>query len=367
MKIAFIIYGSLDTISGGYLYDRHLVGRMRERGLTVDIVSLPWRNYARHLLDNLNLRFARRIARGGYDLIIQDELNHPSLFALNHYLKASTRRPIVSVVHHLRSSEQHPRLLCPVYRAIERHYLRTIDGFIFNSQTTQTTVTQLLRRPAPHVIARPGSNPGEGLPLEAVAARAAQDRSLQVLFVGNLIPRKGLHTLIDAFGTMPAGSAHLTAIGSLQAAPAYAASIRRKIEQKQLQNRVQLLGSVSDEVLRQHLAAADLLAVPSQYEGFGIVYLEGMAFGLPAIGTTAGAAGEVIQDHQSGFLIEPGDAAGLAAILTALANDRAQLRRMCIAAREAYDRFPLWAASMDKAISFLIDNYSLSQRSFHSG
>ncbi len=52
MKIGFIIYGSLDTLSGGYLYDRKLVEYFRSQGDTVEIISVPWRNYAAHLTDN---------------------------------------------------------------------------------------------------------------------------------------------------------------------------------------------------------------------------------------------------------------------------------------------------------------------------
>ena len=56
MKIGFLIYGSLDTLSGGYLYDRKLVEYLRTQGDTVQIISLPWRNYAAHLSDNFRFR-----------------------------------------------------------------------------------------------------------------------------------------------------------------------------------------------------------------------------------------------------------------------------------------------------------------------
>ncbi len=63
----------LDTMSGGYLYDRKLVKSLRKRGDQVEIISLPWRKYAAHLTDNFHFRLPR-----GFDLIIEDELNHPS-------------------------------------------------------------------------------------------------------------------------------------------------------------------------------------------------------------------------------------------------------------------------------------------------
>ena len=71
-------------------------------------------------------------------------------------------------------------------------------------------------------------------------------------------------------------------------------------------------GALDNEPLKQKLKQAHVLIVPSSYEGFGIVYLEGMAFGLPAIGTTAGAAGEIIEHGKTGYLIEPNDSATLA-------------------------------------------------------
>lgn len=63
MKLGFIIYGSLDTLSGGYLYDRKLVEYLRDQGDTVEIISLPWRNYAAHLTDNFWFRLPHVVAR----------------------------------------------------------------------------------------------------------------------------------------------------------------------------------------------------------------------------------------------------------------------------------------------------------------
>ncbi len=63
MKIGLVIYGSLDTLSGGYMYDRMLVDYLRAEGDTVEIISLPWRNYAAHLTDNLSFRLWTPAAR----------------------------------------------------------------------------------------------------------------------------------------------------------------------------------------------------------------------------------------------------------------------------------------------------------------
>src|SRR5512133_273198 len=133
MKIGFVIYGSLDTLSGGYLYDRKLVEYLRTQGDTVEIISMPpgmtgrsdWRNYAAHLGDNFTFRLPT-----GLDILIQDELNHPSLIAAN---AGKHPYPIISLVHHLRCSELRPKWQNRFYRLVEKAYLNSIDGFIFNS------------------------------------------------------------------------------------------------------------------------------------------------------------------------------------------------------------------------------------------
>jgi glycosyltransferase involved in cell wall biosynthesis len=95
------------------------------------------------------------------------------------------------------------------------------------------------------------------------------------------------------------------------------------------------------------------LVVPSSYEGFGIVYLEGMGFGLPAIATTAGAAGEIVSDGIDGFLIEPGNAGRLADRLKVLNEDRDVLIRMSLAARARYLRQPKWSETAGRIREFL--------------
>jgi len=351
VRLALVIYGSLDTLSGGYLYDRRLVEHLRRAGDTVEIVSLPWRSYPAHLMDNLDPGLHRRLSALRVDLILQDELNHPSLLAANHALRRAGQPKIVSIVHHLRSSELHPRPLLALYRVVERAYLRGVDRFIFNSRTTRAAVEALAGRSAPGVVATPaGDQPGGALALEAVRRRVRQGGPLRLVFVGNLIPRKGLHTLLQALRMVDAGPWRLEIAG----APVDAGYARRMYAAaRSLGERVQFLGRVTDGDLHALLARSDALVVPSTYEGFGIVYLEAMARGLPGVATQAGAAGEIIQDGKSGFLVPAGDARALAGVLNRLAADRALLERMSAAARRRYDDFPTWEQTAARARQYL--------------
>jgi glycosyltransferase involved in cell wall biosynthesis len=349
MKIGLIIYGSLDTLSGGYLYDRKLVEYLRRQGDTVEIISLPWRNYAAHLGDNLTFRLPP-----GFDILIQDELNHPSLIGAN---AGKHTYPVVSLVHHLRCSEQRPGWQNAFYRAIEKRYLDSVDGFIFNSQTTKGVVTGLVGDSKPSLIAYPPTDRfGSGLPESVVTARVAEAGPLRVLFLGNIIPRKGLHTLLEALGKINREGAKffiLDVVGSLTTDSIYSVQMREKVHALGLGSFVTFHSSLDNSLLVEQLKSAHVLAAPSSYEGFGIVYLEGMAFGLPAIGTTAGAASEIITDSENGFLIRPDDAETLSARLTALATDRQLLARMSINALKRYRQQPTWEQTAKNIREFL--------------
>ena len=352
MRIGLIIYGSLDTISGGYLYDRNLVGHLRGAGDTVDVISIPWRNYARCLSDNFSRDLYRRLRQASLDVLLQDELNHPSLFALNRRLRGRIRYPIFSVVHHLRCAEAHPARVNWLYRWIERQYLASVDGFVFNSETTRRTVcdtlrvdqTELLRS----VVAYPaGDRFASDLTVEAITRRAHEPGALRLVFVGNLISRKGLHVLLGALARLPTDTWQLAVIGNPHVDEDYTSLVQRQIAAQHLTH-VQLAGALPDSELAKTLAASQVLVVPSDYEGFGIVYLEGMGFGLPAIATTSGGAREIIADGENGFLIPPNDPMTLADRLESLLRDRARLAQMSLAARERFRRQPRWSESMGR-------------------
>ena len=345
MKLALIIYGSLDTLSGGYFYDRKLVEYLRAQGDTVDIISLPWRNYPAHLADNFSFRLPR-----GYDIIIEDELNHPSLLAAN---AEPHPCPVVSLVHHLRCSEERPAWQNNLYRIVEKKYLRSVDGFIFNSQTTQGVVSSVVENSKPSIVAYPPTDRfGGPIPESEIETRANEPGPLRILFLGNLIHRKGLHTLLSAVESLKS-KVELNIVGALNFDPAYTQAMQAFVTVKGLSSMVRFHGALDHEPLREQFMRAHVLCVPSSYEGFGIVYLEGMGFGLPAIGTTEGAAGEIIRDGETGFLVPPRSADLLAARLASLAADRPSLTRLSLAARQRYLEQPAWMETASNIREFL--------------
>lgn len=353
MKLGLIIYGSLDTLSGGYLYDRKLVEYLRLQGDSVEIISFPWRNYASHLTDNLHVRLPSNV-----DILVQDELNHPSLLMAN---QEKHRCPVISLVHHLRCSELRPKWQNAFYAWIEKKYLQSVDGYIFNSRTTEKVVNDLMEEKGPSMVAYPPTDRFEEPISEKEIIERAKSDELRILFLGNVIYRKGLHTLLQAVSLQPSAF-RIDVVGSLTSEPRYAKQIQEFIAQNDLSSFVLLHGPLDKEPLIEKLKNAHVLVVPSSYEGFGIVYLEGMCFGLPAIGTTAGAAAEIITDGVDGFLIKPENSEELAEKLKIFHENRDILLQMSLAAQERYLRQPKWDQTAGRIRRFLlkrIDEFSV--------
>ena len=356
MKIGLIIYGSLQTMSGGFLYDRKLVENLTAFGDEITVVSIPWKKYPLNLLDNFSSPLRDRLLKSGFDVLLEDELNHPSLFLLNGWLHTKTKIPIIGIVHHLRINEKHSKLLLPVYRVIEKKYLTSLDGVICNSKTTRQSVENLLSRKINHVVAYPAADHFE----KGFSAPEDQDRResglpLRILFIGNLIPRKGLHVLIQALSLMREARWELTVVGSKDFEPAYAKDVIKLAGRLLPSAKVNFIGALTDEELLRTYQKNDLLVVPSSYEGFGIVYLEAMQLGLAPVGTTGGAAGEIITDQVNGFLVPPDDPAALSTVLRRLISNPQDLRQIQKNASQRAREFPSWRQSAELSRDFLIE------------
>lgn len=206
--------------------------------------------------------------------------------------------------------------------------------------------------------------------------------SLRILYVGRVSPEKGVHTLAEAFrlllcendrfeleiagpvGLLPlsqvrllANDPHVAALerfygnglwGALESQLLHARSgYRRSIEALlpgHSQVRVRFLGQLPRDALMGVYHRADVLVIPSLCEEpFGLPVAEGMACGLPCIGSNAGGIPELIEHETTGLLVERGDAAGLAGALRRLARDPALRERFARLGRERAERLFDWS------------------------
>jgi glycosyltransferase involved in cell wall biosynthesis len=348
MNVGLVVYGSLDARSGGYRYDRELVRRLRARGATVSLFTQPQRPYPFRFVDNLDREFARRIQRANLDVLLEDELNHPSLLTMGRRANLPTR---VSIVHHLRISERHARAQKAFYAMVECRYLDGVDGFICNSATTASVVRENSPRPRPLVVARPGGREMLQPPSSEELLGKAARPPFRILFVGQLTRRKGLATLLDAVGALPRGTWRLDVVGDAEAEPRYARRCRARAED--FGNAVRFRGHLDGEALDAAYREAHVLCVPSQYEGYGIVYAEALQYGLPAIATQDGGASEIIEEGRTGFLV-PADSPSAVAAALAQLDDPKRLAAMSLEALQRGGALPTWQESMDIAVDFLM-------------
>ncbi len=349
MNIGLMIYGRLDTLTGGYLYDRQMVAALEARGHRVRVISLPVLRYPGRLALNGRLTGDTQ----GLDLLLQDELCHPSLIRFN-TRRSNHHCPAVAVVHQVLCDEPRATWRNRLLRLVEKHYLDHVDGFVFNSCTTRDTVWRLTAADRPHVVAPPGGD-RLGVPLSpaVIRARAQAPAPLRLLFLGNLISRKGLLPLIHALAELTHRAWQLRVVGRRDMDAVYVRRVRQALAARGLADRVQLVGRREGPALAAELERAQLLCMPYAYEGFGMATLEAQAFGLPVIGAREGATGELISDGVNGYLVRFGDHAAVCRALAILDADRAKLGQMGLAASRRFARHPTWAGTMAHLADFL--------------
>ncbi len=347
MRIGFVIYGSLDTLSGGYLYDRIVVEGLRKLGHDVKVIDLSSGWYFKRLWLGFSPNLLRRLLSGGIDILIEDELCHPSLFLVNRRLHSKSGPLLVALVHHILSDEPRRHWQNVLFSLAERRFLATVDGFIHNSETTRNKVAALVEHTRPEVVAYPaGDRFGTSLFAEAINKRAHRAGPLQLLFLGNVIPRKGLLPLLKALAGIDPEIWRLSVVGGLDFDPAYTSKTQQLVRQLGRPDSVRFLGPLQEAELVEVLSNCHIFCMPYAYEGFGIAILEAMSFGLPAIGCLDGAAGETIRHGMNGFLLAPSDLAGLTPLLMRLHRDREELLRMGLAACATYAEHPTWQDSI---------------------
>ncbi|WP_224336883.1 glycosyltransferase family 4 protein [Haloprofundus halobius] len=359
MRVGFLVYGDLDERSGGYLYDRRIADALRRRGDEVVTFSLPERGYLRSTADNFDASLRRRIRSANLDVLLQDELCHPSLPWFNRRLDLDA--PVVAVVHHLRADERRSRWRNALVRRLERAYLRSVDALVCNSQATRRSVSltvgdtegEVDRKPS--VVAYPAGDRFESFAGTVSPTRVrerAEDGPLRIVCVGNVTRRKNVEILLAGLERVR-DPWELVVAGSLDGDPEYVASLRETVDRLALDDRVRFTGRIDDSALAALYERSHLFAMPSTHEGFGIAYVEAMGFGLPVVASVSGGATELVADGTSGYLVDPLDPTEITDAAAPLCRNRNRLARMGLAALATYEAHPTWAESGARVGAFL--------------
>ena len=113
-------------------------------------------------------------------------------------------------------------------------------------------------------------------------------------------------------------------------------------------DRVHFTGWLTPDEVARWYAAADVLVVPSWYEPFGMVILEGMLYGLPIAAAGVGGPAEILRDRETALLFPPKDATALASVIVELASSPELRRTLGKSAANAVRRTWLWPQVVNK-------------------
>lgn len=170
----------------------------------------------------------------------------------------------------------------------------------------------------PDVIIHPGTNPQRFSPLQK-----SPSNKIILLTIARLVPRKGIDTVIESLPALLESCPNLQYQIGGQGPDLD--RLQSLVNQLQLSSAVQFLGYLPDEQLPDIYRAADIFVMPSReaaqntsVEGFGIVFLEASASGLPIVATHSGGIPEAVLDGKTGLLVQPDNVSELKKALASL-------------------------------------------------
>ena len=335
-ELTFVISADYERATGGWVYDQRLLEGLAHLGWRIHRVQLPagFPNPSDEARAESAAAFAR-IADGA--LVMIDQL---CLGVLPEVAQAEAKRlRLVMIVHHPLALEnvRAPRESEALARS-EREALGHCTAIIATSHATaHTLATDYGVSPDRIIIAVPGIH-------RPPPARGGQGRTLKLLSVGAVVPRKDHGALVSALAGLRHLPWHLTIVGNTARTPQHVARLRTRVAACGLSSRVTLTGELSPRALANLWRTADVYVATSRHEGYGMAVAEAFAHGVPVVTTRAGAVSQWI-GRRGAIVVPNGNTAQLKAALTRVLFQpalRASLRRGAIARRRA---LPTWEAT----------------------
>jgi glycosyltransferase involved in cell wall biosynthesis len=325
-EIAFVVPGRLTQLTGGYLFERHIVEGLRTCGRLVRVIELSTRDPEEGSATLTGLTAGTRTVIDGLALAHLGDAVVPQMRRLR--LVAFVHGPLA------RETDLSP---AAASRAILREagLLSRVRGIICPSRNTAAAIEGYGVPPGRIAVVPPGT----ARPNRPPVGRRGPVRAL--LCVANLVPRKGHAELVEALARIRDLDWSLTCIGSLDRDPATARSVRSKVSATGLGRRITLTGELPPHRVTRAYREADAFVLPSFHEGYGMVYAEAMVHGLPVIATTAGAIPETVP-RQAGVLVPPGDPRALARALRRVIAEPALAAGLAAGSRATGDGLPNW-------------------------
>jgi glycosyltransferase involved in cell wall biosynthesis len=328
---AFAIPGDIETLTGGYIYERRLLEGLRALGRDVTHIQLG-ASFPDPSVADMEDAVTQLAAIDPSRPLILDGLVFGSI-ATQGLAKVSA--PIVAMIHHPLALESglDPVRKEQLYRT-ERENLGLVGHVLVPSPHTKRILIEQYGVDAAGItIARPGT-------VQPSRPRDPVDPPL-ILSVGIQHPRKGHDVLLRALGRLPGSDWQAVIVGS-RYDPDHAVELGQLHADLGLGTQVHLAGRVSADALSRLYAQAAVFVLATRYEGYGIVFDEALANGLPIVSCNTGAVPDTVPSD-AGLLVPVGDADALADAMHRLLTDSALRRRVSDAALGHGWALPTWS------------------------
>lgn len=327
----FAIPGDIDTPTGGYIYEKQLLLALRRGGLRVRHLQLPG-GFPNPTAEDMAVTAQALAELPAHQPVILDGFL-PG--AMPPETLRQMKAPFIAVTHHPLCYETGIDPARARYlRQAETENLHRAAHVVVPSQHTAQMLVQDFGVPRDRItVAPPGTARAPSLP-------PADCNEARVLSVGQLVPRKGHDTLIAALAAVADVPWTATLIGR-DTDQAYGQMLRDQVRQFGLEDRIEFAGYVAPDALTQHYAAASLFALATHYEGYGMVFAEAMAHGLPIVTCDGGAVSQTVPGD-AGLLTPVGDATAFATALRRVLVDDALRRQMSTASARHGRALPDW-------------------------
>ncbi len=337
MKATFAVPGDLNTVTGGYIYDRRVIEGLRKLGYDITHTALP-ASFPDPTSDDMNATFVTLEAVADDGPVIIDGL---AFGAFDPTRVATMRTPIIALIHHPLAKENGlSRARQDHLFATEKANLRYARHVIVPSPHTAAILTQEYDVPPDRItIARPGTDKPDG-------TGTPTDPPL-ILSVGIQLPRKGHDVLLQALAEIIDLKWQAVIVGTPLDAD-YAAGLEHQRRALGLGDRVTLAGLISQDALSDLYQSAQLFALATRFEGYGIVFDEALVHGLPIISCDTGAVPDTVP-FDAGRLVPPDDPHAFATALRAVLTNKTDRQSLATAALAAGQILPSWT---DTAVCF---------------
>lgn len=356
-QLIFVYPGDLSAPTGGYAYDRRIIQGLESLGWQIQLISL---GDGYPFPDSTQIELAGSLLQGLTEDIpmVIDGLALgvlPDLAA-----EIAKRHPLIALIHHPLAfefglSDAEIQLL----QQSETQALQQVAQVVANSPTTARDLNQHYGVPLNIIeVILPGTDCIHRLE-KITQTKIGHSGPVHLLSVGSIIPRKGFHHLIAALEPLAHLPWTLSIAGDTSRNTAAYARLIMDIKHFHLEDRVEVLGAVSDQEIETQYAKADVFVLPSLFEGYGMVYAEAMAHGLPIIATTAGAIPDTVP-QEAGLLVTPGDIPALTAALKTLIQDAPYRARLASGALKVASQQPTWEHAVQR-FSAVLTPLSLAQ------